>query len=44
MFEITLETDRFILRLIFQSIDLQKVNERTDVVSKCIFPLKRWST
>ena len=40
MFEITLETDRFVLQLIFHSIRSHKISQRSDVVSKCIFPLK----
>jgi hypothetical protein len=39
MFEITLETDRFVLRLIFHSILCEKISAQTDVVSKGVFPL-----
>jgi hypothetical protein len=41
MFEITLETDLFFLRLIFHSIRTHKISELTETVSQVINPLKR---
>jgi hypothetical protein len=41
MFEATLETDRFFLRLIFHSIRSQKINEKSETISRSIAPLKR---
>jgi len=40
MFEATLETDRFFLRLIFHSIRSRKINDRFDTVSQGMVPLK----
>ena len=40
MFEVTLETDLFFLRLIFHSIRSRKMNEKTDTVDQVIIPLK----
>jgi len=39
MFEITLETDRFFLRLIFHSIRSRKVAEKSETISRVITPL-----
>jgi hypothetical protein len=39
MFEATLETDRFRLRLIFHSIRVRKVSEKTATISQTITPL-----
>lgn len=41
MFETMLETDRFLLRLIFHSIRSRKVSERSDTVSRGIVPLPK---
>jgi hypothetical protein len=41
MFEITLETDRFLLRLVFHSIRSRKVSEKSETISRVIIPLKR---
>ena len=40
MFETTLETDRFFLRLVFHSIRSRKINDRIDTISKVNIPLK----
>jgi hypothetical protein len=34
MFETTLETDRFLLRLVFHSLHSRKLNDRTDTISQ----------
>lgn len=39
MFEATLETDRFFLRLIFHSIRSRKVSESTETISRFTIPL-----
>jgi hypothetical protein len=39
MFEMTLETDRFFLRLIFHSLRARKMSENTATVSRVIVPL-----
>jgi hypothetical protein len=39
MFEITLETDRFFLRLVFHSIRTRKTNEKHETISQFIHPL-----
>lgn len=39
MFEATLETDRFFLRLIFHSLRSRKISERTDTISPTIHRL-----
>jgi hypothetical protein len=39
LFEVTLETDRFFLRLIFHSIRSRKINDDTDPVSRVIVPM-----
>jgi hypothetical protein len=39
MFESVLETDRFLLRLIFHSLRSQKTSERCDTISQFIHPL-----
>src|SRR5712664_3502834 len=41
MFETTLETDRFFLRLIFHSIRARKIGEMSGTISRIIIPLKR---
>jgi hypothetical protein len=40
MFEATLETDRFFLRLVFHSIRSRKIDDRTDTISQAVFPIK----
>lgn len=40
MFEITLETNRFFLRLIFHSVRAQQINDNTDLISQVLIPLK----
>jgi len=40
MFEITLETDRFFLRLIFHSIHSRKLSDRSQTISQAVFPLE----
>lgn len=40
MYEITLETDRFFLRLIFHSIKSEKISDDTSTISKVTIPLK----
>jgi hypothetical protein len=40
MLEMTLETDRFFLRLIFHSIRSRKISERTDTISQVTHRLK----
>ena len=40
MFEVTLETDRFLLRLIFHSVRWQKVSEKCGTISQAITRLK----
>jgi hypothetical protein len=39
MHELTLETDRFFLRLIFHSLRSRKISDRCDTVSRVIHPL-----
>jgi len=39
MFEATLETDRFFLRLIFHSLQVRRLNDRTDTISQVHTPL-----
>jgi hypothetical protein len=39
MYETTLETDRFFLRLIFHSLRSRKISDRSDTVSQVIHPL-----
>jgi hypothetical protein len=41
IFEVTLETDLFFLRLIFHSIHWRKISDKTDTVSQVIVPLKK---
>ena len=38
-FEITLETDRFFLRLVFHDVRFEKLSDATDVISKTIIPI-----
>jgi hypothetical protein len=40
MYEITLETDRFFLRLIFHSIKSEKIGDDTSTISQITVPLK----
>jgi hypothetical protein len=40
MFEATLETDQFFLRLIFHSIRSRKIDDRFDLVSQVVIPLR----
>jgi hypothetical protein len=39
MFEATLETDRFFLRLIFHSIRSRKISDKSAIISQIIHPL-----
>jgi hypothetical protein len=39
MFEATLETDRFFLRMIFHSVRSRKINDRTETITQVIHPL-----
>lgn len=39
MYEATLETDRFFLRLVFHSIRWRKTSDKTDTISRVIIPL-----
>ena len=41
MYEATLETDRFFLRLIFHSLHSRKTSEKCETISRAIIPLKR---
>lgn len=41
MFEVTLETDRFFLRLIFHSLHWRRIGEKTETISRVVIPLKR---
>jgi hypothetical protein len=38
-YEISFETDRFLLRLIFHDIVFSKLGDSTDVISKVVFPI-----
>lgn len=40
LFEVTLETDRFFLRLIFHSIRTRKLSKNTGTISQVHFPLR----
>jgi hypothetical protein len=40
MFEATLATDRFSLRLIFHSLRWRKISDKSETVSKVVIPLK----
>ncbi len=40
MYEAVLETDRFELTLVFHSLRTKKIDDRTDLVSQVVFPLK----
>jgi hypothetical protein len=39
MYELTLETDRFFLRLVFHSARSRKLGDSTETISRCIIPL-----
>jgi hypothetical protein len=39
MFEATLETDRFFLRLVFHSIRSRKISDKSGTISQAIHPL-----
>lgn len=41
MFETTLGTDRFFLRLIFHSIRSRKISDKSETISRAVIPLKR---
>jgi hypothetical protein len=41
LFEITLETDRFFLRLVFHDLHRAKLSDSTSTISKDIIPLKK---
>ena len=41
MYEVTLETDRFFMSIIFHSVKTRKLNDSTSTISKTIFPLKK---
>jgi hypothetical protein len=43
MFEVTLETELFFLRLIFHSIRSRKISNKTDTISQVIVPLPKRS-
>jgi hypothetical protein len=43
MHEVTLETDRFFIRMIFHSVRTRKLNDSTDTISQVINPLKDWA-
>jgi hypothetical protein len=40
MHEVTLETDRFFMRIIFHSVRSRKLSESTDTISKVVVPLR----
>lgn len=40
MYEVTLETDRFFIRIIFHSILFRKLSDETSTISQVIIPLK----
>ena len=40
MFEVTLETDRFWLRLLFHGLNWRKIDDRTEPVSRVVIPLE----
>lgn len=40
MYEVTLETDRFFMSIIFHSVKTRKLSDSTSTISKTIFPVK----